>query len=125
MAFLPHTFTGHGYQVTVNADRTIVVKPGDWLSKYTMAIWGDFTKEHLNAFMVKQGASYGSITDKDLIKVGDTLYVWARLPGEPPHRWIRPPLGWNAPLPRPYYPPAEPEPDPANPIDRIKKYFGW
>jgi len=125
MAYLPKTFTRHGYQVTVDAKREILVKPGDWLSKYSMAIWGDFTDEHIKAFMLKRGISYVTIENKDLIKAGDTLYVFSRLPDEPPRFWVRPPPGWNAPLPRSYYPPPEPAPDPANPIDRIKKYFGW
>jgi hypothetical protein len=39
--FLPHTFRGHGHEVTVNADRSIKVKAGDSLRNYSLAIWGN------------------------------------------------------------------------------------
>ena len=97
---LPKTFTGHGYQVTVNPDRTIVVKQGDWLSKYTLAIWGDCTEEHFRAFLVKRGASFVAIGNPKLLKVGDTLQVEPyTLPGEyRRHVRIRPPIGWGIPV---------------------------
>jgi hypothetical protein len=79
---LPATFTGKGYQVTVNADRTIVVKPGDWLSKYTMAIWGDYSDAHIAMFKRQVNGVPTSIGNPDLIRAGDTLYVTGRLPGE-------------------------------------------
>jgi len=50
--FLPHTFRGGGYDVTVNADRSIRIRQGDWLSKYSMAIYGNF--EHTDKFMEKE-----------------------------------------------------------------------
>ncbi|HJQ58258.1 MAG TPA: hypothetical protein VJ890_15225 [Vineibacter sp.] len=96
---LPKTFTGQGHQVTVNDDRTIQVKPGDWLSKYTMAIWGDCTKQHLNAFLVKREGFWGHIDNPNQIKAGDTLYVDAVLPGER----LPPP----APRPFPWRPPTK------------------
>jgi hypothetical protein len=79
---LPKTFTGNGYQVTVNADRSIIVKPGDWLSKYTMAIWGDYTKEHIACFKRKINGVLRKVDNPDLIRTGETLYVTGRLPGE-------------------------------------------
>ena len=79
---LPKTFTGKGYQVTVNADRSIIVKPGDWLSKYTMAIWGDYTEPHIRAFKRKINGVLSRIDNPNLIKVGETLYVTSQLPGE-------------------------------------------
>jgi hypothetical protein len=30
--------------VTIDGDRSISVKQGDWLSKYAMAIYGDFDR---------------------------------------------------------------------------------
>jgi hypothetical protein len=79
---LPKTFSGGGYQVTVNADRSILVKQGDWLSKYTMAIWGDFKPEHIAAFKRKIGGVYRPIDNPNLIRTGETLYVPGPLPGE-------------------------------------------
>jgi hypothetical protein len=79
---LPHTFRGGGYEVTINRDRSIKVRQGDWLSKYSMAIYGDFSKEHLNKFKCVIGGKLADIPDQDLIKTGDTLYHPDWLPGE-------------------------------------------
>lgn len=78
---LPHTFRGGGYDVTVNADRSIKVRQGDWLSKYSMAIYGNF--DHIDKFWKKNGSLYEEIKNKNLIKTGDTLYHPDPLPGEP------------------------------------------
>jgi hypothetical protein len=80
--FLPRTFSGGGYDVTINGDRSINVRPGDWLSKYSMAIYGNF--DHIDKFWEKKGSLYQKITNKDLIKAGDTLYHPDPLPNEPP-----------------------------------------
>ncbi len=79
---LPHTFRGGGYQVTVNADRSIKVRQDDWLSKYSMAIYGDF--DHIDKFWKKQGDLWEEIKNKDLIETGDTLYHRGPLPDEAP-----------------------------------------
>lgn len=82
--FLPHTFPDPGYagfKVTVNADRSIKVRQGDWLSKYSMAIYGDF--DHVDKFRKKDGSVYVKVTDKDLIKTGEILYHPDPLPDEP------------------------------------------
>jgi hypothetical protein len=82
-SFLPHTFPDPGYagfKVTVNADRSIKVKQGDWLSKYSMAIYGDF--DHIDKFQKKNGSLYVKVTDKALITAGETLYHPDVLPGE-------------------------------------------
>ena len=80
--FLPRPFPpgGGGYQVTVNADRSIIVRAGDSLSKYSMAIYGDF--DHIDEFWRKNGSLYVEIKDKDLIKTGEILYHPDQLPGE-------------------------------------------
>ena len=85
--FLPKTFTGGGYQVTVNADRSILVKQGDWLSKYSMAIYGDFVDPHIRKFKRREKLPDGRYVFKDvipanLIRTGETLYHPDRLPGE-------------------------------------------
>lgn len=77
---LPNTFRGGGYQVTVNADRSINVRPGDWLSKYSMAIYGDF--DHIDKFMEKKRGMLQPVPNPDLISVGDILYHPDPLPGE-------------------------------------------
>ncbi len=79
--FLPRTYRGGSYEVTIQPDRSIKVKQGDWLSKYSMAIYGDFN--HINQFYRKNGGSYQTIIDKDRIEVGETLYHPGKLPGEP------------------------------------------
>lgn len=90
--FLPRPFPpdGSGYQVTVNADRSIIVRAGDSLSKYSMAIYGDF--DHVGEFWRKNGSLYVEIKDKDLIKTGEILYRPALLPGERRGEGIEPPL---------------------------------
>lgn len=79
---LPHTFQGGGYEVTVNADRSIKVRQGDWLSKYSMAIYGDFN--HIDKFWRKENGLWQKIVDvnKDLIETGETIYHRDPLPGE-------------------------------------------
>jgi len=79
---LPRTFSGNSFQVTVNADRSIIVRPGDWLSKYTMAIWGDTSKPHIEAFKRKIKGVMSRIDNPNLIRAGETLYVTSHLPGE-------------------------------------------
>ena len=81
MVFLPHTFSRGGYEVTVNRNRSINVRQGDWLSKYSMAIYGDF--DHINKFKRVVDGEYAEITNKDLIEAGETLYHLDPLPGEP------------------------------------------
>src|SRR5262249_1123434 len=78
--FLPKTFRGGGHEVTINGDRSINVKQGDWLSKYSMAIYGDF--DHIDKFCKKNGSLYEAIKDKSLVKPGDILYHLDPLPGE-------------------------------------------
>src|SRR5262245_44969535 len=85
--FLPKTFTGGGYQVTVNADRSILVKQGDWLSKYAVAIYGNFNKVNIDKFCKGFWKLDGTfvrqeIISKDLIKTGEILYHPGPLPGE-------------------------------------------
>jgi len=79
--FLPKTFRGGGYEVTINGDRSINVKQGDLPGKYSMAIYGDF--DHIDKFCKKNGSLYEAVKDKNLIKTGDVLYHPAALPGEP------------------------------------------
>jgi hypothetical protein len=93
LQFLPHTFSGGGYEVTVNRDRSINVREGDWLSKYSMAIYGDF--EHIGKFREVVDGNYRDVPNPDLIKTGDILYHPDSLPGEP----ARFPAGFPAPGP--------------------------
>lgn len=82
-SFLPRTYSQGGYDVTIHADRSIGVRPGDWLSKYSMAIYGNFG--HIDEFWRQddEGLFY-EIDNKDLIDSGETLYHPGPLPDEPP-----------------------------------------
>ncbi len=80
--FLPRSFSQGGYTVRIEADRSIVVFPDDWLSKYSMAIYGDFN--HINEFMrINEDGDFEEILEKDCIDVGEILYHPNPLPGEP------------------------------------------
>ncbi|MCB1023471.1 MAG: hypothetical protein KDB79_03720 [Acidobacteria bacterium] len=69
-----------GYSVTVGPDGAIVVKPGDSLSKYSMAIHGNF--DALNEYKHRRHRPNGPITfdelqdipNINLINAGETLY---------------------------------------------------
>ncbi len=71
---------GGGYSVIVAKDGAINVKGGDSLSKYSMAIHGDFN--HLNEYKHRRHKPTGPITDtdlaeipnKNLINAGEILY---------------------------------------------------
>ena len=75
-------FSGGGYAVTINDDRSIIVQPGDWLSKYSMAVYGDF--DHIKSFKEKVNGGFRDVPNPDLIRVGQTLYHPGPLPGEKP-----------------------------------------
>ena len=95
---LPHKFEGGGYEVTINADRSILVRQGDWLSKYSMAIYGDFN--HIKKFKEKIGTDlYRDVPNPNLIRTGDTLYHPELLPDEAPGVGARRDPGGQWPLP--------------------------
>lgn len=76
------TYTHLGYSVTINDDRSIDVRPGDWISKYAQAIYGD-PHAHWNRFQKKVGeGSYAPLDDPNTIVVGDKVYHPGPLPGE-------------------------------------------
>lgn len=80
---LPHTFEGGGYDVTINVDRSILVRQGDWLSKYSMAVYGDFA--HVRKFKQRVGRDlYQDVPNPDLIRTGEILYHPDPLPDETP-----------------------------------------
>lgn len=116
---LPKTFSGGGYQVTVNADRSILVKQGDWLSKYTMAIWGDFKPEHIAAFKRKVGSVYRDIDNPNLIRTGEILYVRTALPGEPGIGILPGESTPGGSLP------GGSDPEPAVSADRVTQFLDW
>src|SRR5215470_19477982 len=107
--FLPRPFTGGGYQVMVNADRSILVKQGDSLSKYSMAIYGNF--KYIDKFWRKRNGSLKRVMDenKDLIITGESLYHPDPLPKEPPGE------GTGG---------SEPEKPPLNEL-YVGKFFQW
>jgi hypothetical protein len=80
MTSLPHTFRGLGHEVTVNADRSIRVKAGDSLSKYSLAIWGDIRHQDFET-KVANGI-YQERDPRIPLKTGEILYAMHELPYE-------------------------------------------
>ncbi len=76
------TFYGGGYSVTVNDDRSILVRPGDWISKYAAAIYGN-PKVNWDKFKKKENGQYRRLSNPNLIQVGQRIYHPDPLPGEP------------------------------------------
>ncbi|QDV39026.1 hypothetical protein [Tautonia plasticadhaerens] len=75
-------YSNGGYSVTVQDDRSIKVKPGDWISKYASAIYGD-PLANWDRFKRKYKNSYADIVDPNRIFAGETIYHPGPLPGEP------------------------------------------
>ncbi|MEZ5344178.1 MAG: hypothetical protein R2681_01365 [Pyrinomonadaceae bacterium] len=73
-------YNGGGFSVTVKPDGAISVQPGDSISKYSMAIHGNFN--FLNEYKHRRQKPNGPITDSDLqelpninlINAGEILY---------------------------------------------------
>lgn len=78
---MSRTFTNGGYTVTVSDDRSILVKPGDWISKYAAAIYGD-PMANWRRFKKKVGSQYVDLLDYNRIEVGQLIYHPGPLPGE-------------------------------------------
>ncbi len=77
-----YEFQGGGYSVTVRPGFIIIVKPDDWLSKYSMAIYGDLS--HINEFFrMDSGGRPVPIANKNLIRAGERL-LW-RPPSTSPY----------------------------------------
>ncbi len=110
---MSRTFSGGGYSVTINDDRSIIVKQGDWLSKYSMAVYGDF--DHITSFKEKTGAGFRNVPNPDLIRVGQILYHPDPLPGE------------KAPKPKPTPAPAPGQPAEPGVIQNkyVSHFFRW
>ena len=67
-----YTLGRHRYEVLVSDNGAIKVKPKDWLSKYSMAMYG--TPLRVREFARKHGGALQPITNLDLIIAGETLY---------------------------------------------------
>jgi len=90
---MPRRFTGGGYSVTINDDRSIRVQSGDWISKYSTAIYGD-PMAHWNRYKRKNAAGqYINLADPNKIVAGELLYHPAPLPGEPSYGTPESPIG--------------------------------
>jgi len=61
------------YRVEVGDDGAIKVKKGDWLSKYSAAIYGDFTRFHDFARRDKSGRLL-PIQNPDVIRAGELIF---------------------------------------------------
>lgn len=93
-----HTqYSNGGYSVIVNNDGSIIVQQDDWLSKYSMAIYGDY--DHIDRFVRKSNSGlYEEIINKDLIHVGETLYHKDAVLGESPDDGYVPPNYGESPI---------------------------
>jgi hypothetical protein len=67
------TFTNYRYSVTMGMDGAIKVRHGDWLSKYSAAIYNDFKHIHEFARMDRSG-KLSPIRNVNLIIAGETIY---------------------------------------------------
>lgn len=101
------TYRNGPYSVTVSEDGRILVKPGDWLSKYSYAIYKNYTTLDVFARLDASGNPI-PIVNKDLIYAGETLIHlpdYKKRPGQ-------------APKPGPGAPPSQgPQPAQVAPVD--------
>jgi len=67
------TYKRGKYSVTVGGDGSILVRPGDWLTKYSAAIYGNFWNIDVFCRRDKSG-NYIRITHPASIFAGETLY---------------------------------------------------
>ncbi len=67
------TYSNFLYRVTMRTDGAIEVKHGDWLSKYSAAMYNDFTRVHEFARMDKDG-NLKKIHSVNHIFAGETIY---------------------------------------------------
>jgi len=66
-------FSQGGYSVNVGSDGRIKVKPGDSLSKYSMAMFGNFS--HVNEYhRMSPTGTLAPVSNVNLIRAGETLY---------------------------------------------------
>ena len=76
------TFRNGVYSVTVNDDRSIRVRPGDWISKYSAAIYGD-PKVNWKRFKRKDSKGrFIDLIDPNKIDAGELLWHPDPLPDE-------------------------------------------
>jgi hypothetical protein len=71
----PKTYVrGHKgrYKVTVGVDGRIIARPGDWLSKYSAAIYGDYF--HIYDFGRMENGKLHLLRNPNLIRTGEVLY---------------------------------------------------
>jgi hypothetical protein len=91
------TFSNGVYSVTVNDDHSIRVRSGDWISKYSAAIYGD-PKINWKRFKRKdKSGRFIDLVDPNKIVTGETLWHPDPLPGERPGRRPAAPIGVRPP----------------------------
>ena len=94
---MSRTFSNGVYSVTVNDDHSIRVRPGDWISKYSAAIYGD-PKINWKRFKRKDSTGrFIDLVDPNKIVTGETLWHPDPLPGERPGRRPAAPIGVRPP----------------------------
>lgn len=67
------TYANWRYRVTMHTDGAIHVKHGDWLSKYSAAMYNDYW--HINEFARRDASGkFVPIKNVNLVRAGETLY---------------------------------------------------
>ena len=108
------TYSNGIHSVTINSDRSIIVKHGDWLSKYSAAIHGD-PKVHWGDYAREVNGNFINIDNPNQINVGEKIYYTGELPG-----WIGiPPTIVVQPAPSPTNETIEPTPD------QVIQFLNW
>lgn len=112
---MDRTFSDGVYSVTVNDDRSIRVRAGDWVSKYSAAIYGD-PLANWDRFKRKDSAGrFINLADPHKIVAGELLWHPDPLPGEAPGRRPGGPIGVR--------PPESPVPTGEIDPDRVAQFF--
>ncbi len=85
------TYSKSGNSLTISDDGSILVKPGDSLSKYSMAIYGNFN--HIDEYLRKEVGMFKPIANVNQIFAGETLYHQPSIPSNGTVPPIIPPSG--------------------------------
>jgi len=75
------TYNRRGFTVTIDDDGSLLVKAGDMLSGYSMAIHGDF--DHIHDYSRKKNGVLFPVENVDLIYAGETLWHEPSIPDRP------------------------------------------
>lgn len=106
------SYSNRGYSVAINNDGSIIVKGGDTVGGYSIAIYGNL--EHMNEFARKKNGTLVPVENINLIRAGETLWHVPSVPSAPQSGLLgQPPLE----VPIPIKPDGKPD------IDRILQKY--